>query len=108
MTRSHGSLPGLPRPQLQLLMAEIKVGIVFVEADGSIPWANDAALAMHGCGSLKLLGTSVAAYARRFGLRYRDGQGLEEADYPASRALRGETLQGVVVEVGSQSPSENL
>jgi hypothetical protein len=73
--------------------------VVFIEPDGAIAWANDAALAMHGCKTLAELGSSVSEYHDRFLLRLRDGVALQAKNLPMARLMRGETFEDLVVEV---------
>ena len=98
MTRTQNQ--ALPvRDQLRRIIAGLADGVLAVEPDGSIAWANAKALAMHGVRSEEQLGGHLDEYARRFELRYRNGRRLDPVDYPASRALRGEVLEGVIVQV---------
>ena len=87
------------RTQLQQIIAELPEGIIAVNPDQTIAWANEAALAMHGVKSLKDLGETVADYRARFELRYRDRQQLSPGDYPMDRIVAGESFTDVVVEV---------
>ena len=57
--------------QLQQLVAALDDGVILVEPDQTIAWANAAALRMHGIGSVEELGGTVSEYRRRFELRYR-------------------------------------
>ena len=91
------------RWQLQQIIRSLREGIIIVEMDGRLSWANDKAVSLHTAASVEDLGRSSKAYAKTFELRYLDGQKIDESDYPASRALRGETLNDVVVEVVPRS-----
>ena len=95
------------RTQLRRIIAELSDGIVIYEMDGTLSWANRKALAMHGGVALDALGDKAATYAERYELRYRNGHVLAPGDYPVGRALRGEVLKDVVVEVGrrGEAPS---
>ena len=88
------------RTQLRRIIAELSDGIMIFEGDGRLSWANRKALAMHGDVSLEALGDSVSVYAERFELRYRNGHVIRPDDYPARRAMRGDAMKDVVVEVG--------
>ena len=85
------------RSELRQLVAGMSEGVILVEPDQRISWANDAALAMHGVAALSDLGTSVDAYRARFSLRYRNNQA--PGRYPIERVVEGETFRDVVVEV---------
>jgi PAS domain-containing protein len=77
------------RTQLQQIIAGLPEGIIIVNRDETIAWANEAALAMHGVQSLKELGTTVSDYRARFELRYRDRQLLPPDEYPMDRIIDG-------------------
>ena len=93
------------REQLRQIMAGLSDGIMVYERDGTLAWVNAKALAMHGDAETRQLGETVAAYAERYELRYRNGHRLAAAEYPANRAIAGETLENVVVEVGLRGES---
>ncbi len=90
------------RKQLRLIMAGLSDGVVVYEMNGALAWANDKALAMHGDTTLDQFGETVAAYVERYELRYRNGHRLDAAEYPASRAIAGEVLKDVIVEVAAR------
>jgi len=87
------------RRQLQQIIAGLSDGVILLDPDQSILWANEAALAMHGVSQVSDLGATAAAYAKRFALRYRNKHGLAVDSYPISRVARGETFSDVLVEV---------
>ena len=87
------------RSQLQLIIAGLTDGVILIEPDQSIAWANDAALAMHGIERVEALGESVAAYRANFQLQYRNNHHIEEGRYPIERVVGGERFDDVVVEV---------
>ncbi|QEE41616.1 helix-turn-helix transcriptional regulator [Methylobacterium sp. WL2] len=85
------------RSELRQLVAGLSEGVILVEPDQRISWANDAALAMHGVAALSDLGATVDAYRARFSLRYRNNRA--PGRYPIERVTDGETFRDVVVEV---------
>ncbi|MGE8068906.1 helix-turn-helix transcriptional regulator [Pseudomonas sp. NPDC089569] len=93
------------RRQLQQIIAGLSDGVILLDPDGSIRWANDAALAMHGVGQVVELGVDVQAYAKRFALRYRNNHVVPIESYPIYRVAQGESFTDVVVQVTAQ-PSE--
>lgn len=97
--------PRINRSTLQELIAGLSDGIIFVDPDGSIVWANTSALDMHRIASLDELGADAKDYRRNFTLRYRNNHPLEEGQYPIERLLAGESLADVTVEI---SPSSDL
>ncbi|SNB75756.1 transcriptional regulator, LuxR family [Arboricoccus pini] len=92
--------------RLQQIVAGLSDGVILVETDQSIAWANEAALAMHGVATLADLGEDVADYRRRFELRYRNNHVLDQGRYPLDRVLAGEAFADVVVEVTPKGQPE--
>jgi PAS domain S-box-containing protein len=92
--------------QLRQIIAGLPEGIIIVTPDGTISWANEAALALHGIKSLKELGNTVADYCARFELHYRDRQPLPPDEYPLSRLVAGGSFTDLVVEVIPSGRSE--
>nr|WP_276082147.1 helix-turn-helix transcriptional regulator [Methylobacterium sp. GC_Met_2] len=88
---------GVDRHELRQIIAGLSEGVILVEPDQTIAYANDAALAMHGAGSLDELGPTVDAYRERFRLRYRNH--VTPNQYPIERVVAGERFHDVVVEV---------
>ncbi|WP_298967384.1 PAS domain S-box protein [uncultured Methylobacterium sp.] len=88
---------GVDRHELQQIIAGLSEGVILVEPDQTIAYANAAALAMHGADSLDELGPTVDAYRERFCLRYRNHRAPDS--YPIERVVAGETFHDVVVEV---------
>ncbi len=84
---------------LRQIIAGLDEGVILVDPDQSLLWANDAALRMHGVERLEELGSDVDAYRQRFQLRYRNNHRLKADDYPIERVVAGESFSEVVVEV---------
>lgn len=87
------------RRQLQSIIGGLSDGVLLIELDQSILWANESALAMHGVSHVKELGRNVNEYAARFNLRYRNNHPLALENYPISRIADGESFSDLVVEV---------
>jgi PAS domain S-box-containing protein len=87
------------RRQLQQIIAGLSDGVILLELDQTILWANEAALTMHGVGRISDLGADAAEYAKRFALRYRNNHPVAVENYPINRVARGETFGDVLVEV---------
>jgi PAS domain S-box-containing protein len=85
--------------QLQQIIAGLTDGVILVDRDGRILWANDAVLAMHGVKRLKDLGATAHDYAQQFQLRYRNHRCLKHGQYPIQRVLAGQESCEVTVEV---------
>ncbi|GJE45321.1 helix-turn-helix transcriptional regulator [Methylobacterium soli] len=88
---------GVDRSELRQIIAGLSEGVILVEPDQRITWANAAALAMHGAETLGELGETVDAYRSRYALRYRNNRAPEQ--YPIERVVAGETFHDVIVEV---------
>lgn len=87
------------RRQLQQIITGLTEGVILVEPDQTILWANEAALSMHGVETVADLGKDVTQYRERFRLRYRNNHPLQSGQYPIERVLAGECFTDVVVEV---------
>ena len=95
------------REQLHRIVEGLSDGIVLIEPDGRIVWANEAALVMHGSATLAEWGGTVESYQRAFELRLRDGQPMPASAYPMARLCRGEAFEDVIVDVrktGQEDP----
>ncbi|WP_242096344.1 MULTISPECIES: PAS domain S-box protein [unclassified Sphingomonas] len=84
---------------LRQIIVGLDEGVILIDPDQSLLWANDAALAMHGVATLPELGATVDEYRDRFQLRYRNNHRLEGDDYPIERVVAGDSFSEVVVEV---------
>jgi PAS domain S-box-containing protein len=89
------------RTQLQQIIVGLNDGIIIIDPDQSISWANDAALAMHGVSDIDGLGRDVDEYRSRFELRYRNNHIVPAGNYPIDRVVAGEAFSEIIVEVGS-------
>lgn len=84
---------------LRQIIVGLDEGVILIDPDQSLLWANDAALAMHGVTDIGDLGATVDEYRRRFQLRYRNNHRVEADDYPVERVVAGDSFSEVVVEV---------
>ncbi|PMQ05778.1 CsgBAC operon transcriptional regulatory protein [Dyella sp. AD56] len=91
--------PKVDRHQLEQLIAGLAEGVVLIDPDRSIVWANERALAMHGVDAVAELGTQANEYQEKFILTYRNHHGLKPEQYPIERVLDGQLFSDVVVEV---------
>ncbi|HJO64715.1 MAG TPA: PAS domain-containing protein, partial [Sphingomonas sanguinis] len=62
---------------MRQIVAGLDEGVILIDPDQSLLWANDAALTMHGVERLEQLGRTVDEYRGRFQLRYRNNHRLE-------------------------------
>ena len=84
---------------LRQIVGGLDEGVILIDPDQSLLWANDAALAMHGVEDIVELGATVDEYRARFQLRYRNNHRVEADDYPIERVVAGDSFSEVVVEV---------
>ncbi len=84
---------------LQQIVAGVSDGVILIETDQTIIWANATALQMHGVRSVAELGATVSDYRQRFELRYRDASGAGAGQTPIERLTAGETFEEAVVDV---------
>jgi PAS domain S-box-containing protein len=87
------------RSQLQQIIAGLTEGVILIDPDRNIVWANEAALTMHRAERLTELGATVEDYGRTFTLQYRNNHALAPGQYPMARVLEGELFHDVIVEV---------
>lgn len=88
-----------PRRQLQQIIEGLGEGIILIDPDGRILWANESAAGMHEVGGQEALGKTVEAYRARFELRFRNRHMTDDENHPMLRAARGEEFADVVLEV---------
>ncbi|MGZ8253824.1 MAG: PAS domain-containing protein [Burkholderiaceae bacterium] len=81
------------RAQLQAIVDRIVQGIVILNPDGTVRTMNPAALALHGFGNMDEMHRRIDAFTLDFLYQYPDGQLMRPSDWPAARALRGESVR---------------
>ena len=80
------------RRQLKQIISGLSDGVILIEVDQTILWANQAALAMHGVSDVKQLGANAREYAERYALRYRNNHPVAADSYPISRVAAGRSV----------------
>ena len=85
--------------ELQQIVAGLSEGVILIDPDQTVVFANEAALAMHGVSTLGDLGENVTEYRRNFVLRYRDHDVVGPLQHPVERVLSGEMFRDAVVEI---------
>ncbi|USI72579.1 helix-turn-helix transcriptional regulator [Sphingomonas morindae] len=92
---------------LRQIIGGLDEGVILIDPDESLLWANAAALRMHGVDRLEALGGDVRGYRARFNLRYRNNHPLGADAYPIERVVAGDHFSDVVVEVArADDPAE--
>ena len=94
------------RSQLQQIIDGLSEGVILIERDQTIAYANEAALALHGVTALSDLGIDVTAYRNNFVPRYRDDHPPGAVHSPVERVVAGEAFRDVVVEVARAGSNE--
>lgn len=74
-------------------------GVILIEPDQRITFANKAALRMHGVDRIADLGATVDEYRDNFVLRYRNDHPLKPEQYPIERVVAGDAFDEVIVHV---------
>ncbi len=87
------------RTQLLQIIGGLDDGVMIINPDQTIAWANASALTMHGVDTLEALGGTVDAYRRRFTIRAHAADAAAGAELPFERVLRGEGFNQVTVSV---------
>ncbi len=85
--------------QLRQLIEGLRDGVILVDLDQTILWANEPALAMHNVATRAELGADIDDYRKRFRLTYRNKHVLKAGDIPIADVLAGKKPQDVTVEV---------
>ncbi len=98
MTYGSGDLAS-NRQQLEVMIADISTGVLTVDTDGTLQYANRTALMMHGVDSLEALGGSAEGYRKTFVLQDLQGVPLSPTAYPLDRLLAGDTFTDLLVQV---------
>ena len=91
--------PKADRTQLQQIVAGLNDGVILIDPDQNIAWANAPALALHGVTTVAELGATVSEYRQRFKLSDSNKHVLPAGDYPMERLLAGQASSEVIVEV---------
>lgn len=85
--------------QLQALINRLPIGIGTVDAQGRTLSLNEAGLELHGFRSLDEMLVAFEQYKADFQLRDLDGRPISPDDWPLARALRGELVTDLEVEL---------
>lgn len=97
---THGAVaPADDRFQLEAIIADLSIGVMTLSADGSLAYANQYALDMHGVHTLGELGSSAAGYRKKFRLTDLLEVPLPASAYPFERLLAGDTFDAVMLKL---------
>ena len=87
------------RTQLQQIIAGLTEGVILIDPDQKIAWANEKALELHGVKTVAELGATVSEFRKRFRLVNPDNHTLPPGDDPIERVLAGKAFSEAVVQV---------
>lgn len=89
----------LKKSLLQDVLAHLDEGVILLNERGSIIWANQKALQLHGCEQLEALGGTASGYAEQFVLYDSHQCHLIPGQYPLVRLAGGESFTNELVEL---------
>jgi PAS domain S-box-containing protein len=95
--RSHGGLQQHLR-QVQLITSNSSEGVIMIDVNQEIKWANAAALAMHAVPSYASLGRTIDEYHANFQVKFR-GTPTAAVEQSIESVAAGESFRDVVIEV---------
>ncbi|HTZ70349.1 MAG TPA: PAS domain S-box protein [Acetobacteraceae bacterium] len=84
--------------QIKAIATHLAEGVILINVDQTLSWANDAALAMHGVRSVAELGRTIDEYHANFQVRFRPSQPTAAAN-PIESVAAGSAFRDVVIEV---------
>ena len=105
---AKAAAPHAHRQHLQDIIAGLNEGIILLESNGAIAWANDSALALHGAGKLEELGETPAGYRKRYTLTYRNHHRLPARQYPLDRLAAAEPFEELMLDLRRKDDEEFL
>src|SRR5271154_5830657 len=85
------------RRQIQQIAATLSEGVILIDVDQTIKWANAAALAMHGVDRPEALGRTIDEYHANFQVRFRSSQ-TSAAQQSIESVAAGEAFRDVIIE----------
>lgn len=95
---------GTPFSPLYQLIEKMREGVILLDSDGTLRWANQAALAMHDVARIEALGPDITDYRQRFRPRFRSPH--EHNDALMTALLAGTPFNEISVEIMLPGPEE--
>lgn len=93
--------------QLRHILENLGEGVILLDPDGTITWANQVALDIHDCDSINELGANATIYAERFHFCNDQGEPLPMAQSPLSRLCKGETFADLLLTRTPTGPDQS-
>ncbi|MBO1013015.1 PAS domain S-box protein [Achromobacter sp. SD115] len=103
---ANTAAPHPHRQHLQRIIAGLNEGIILLEADGAIAWANASALTLHGASTLDELGGTPAGYRKRYTLSYRNHQRVPARQYPLDLLAAAEAFDELLLDLARKDDEE--
>ena len=103
---ANAAAPHPHRQHLQRIIAGLNEGVILLEADGAIAWANASALALHGAGTLDELGGTPAGYRKRYTLSYRNRHRVPARQYPLDLLAAAEPFDELLLDLARKDDGE--
>ncbi|MGB3434017.1 PAS domain S-box protein [Achromobacter sp.] len=103
---ANAAAPHPHRQHLQRIIAGLNEGIILLEADGAIAWANASALNLHGADTLDELGGTPAGYRKRYTLSYRNRHRVPARQYPLDLLAAAEPFDELLLDLARKDDEE--
>ncbi|WP_454696107.1 PAS domain S-box protein [Achromobacter aegrifaciens] len=103
---ANAAAPHPHRQHLQRIIAGLNEGIILLEADGAIAWANASALDLHGADTLDELGGTPAGYRKRYTLSFRNHQRVPARQYPLDLLAAAEPFDELLLDLARKDDEE--
>ncbi|MGE8689875.1 MAG: PAS domain S-box protein [Achromobacter sp.] len=102
----NATAPHARHPHLQSIVAGLNEGIILLEADGTIAWANASALGLHGTDKLEDLGDTPSGYRKRYTLSHRNHHRVPARQYPLDRLAAAEPFEDLLLDLARKDDKE--
>jgi PAS domain S-box-containing protein len=98
MSRGTSDLYPPYRRQIQQIATNLSEGVILIDADQTITWANAAALAMHGVDHVEALGRTIDEYHANFQVKFRNSRSTAP-QHAIEKVASGQAVRDVVIEI---------
>ncbi|WP_258130310.1 LuxR C-terminal-related transcriptional regulator [Achromobacter anxifer] len=105
---ANAAAPHPHRQHLQRIITGLNEGIILLESDGAIAWANASALRLHGTDTLDELGGTPSGYRKRYTLTYRNQHRVPARQYPLDRLAAAEPFDELLLDLERKDDEEFL
>lgn len=102
----NATAPHARHQHLQSIAAGLNEGIILLEANGTIAWANASALGLHGTDKLADLGDTPSGYRKRYVLSHRNHHRVAARQYPLDRLAAAEPFEDLLLDLARKDDKE--